>query len=318
MRNGLPATVNGQVPIQGGGTAPATQPMLPSISADMTFANSGGDGIALSITNNDPVQSIWVKRRAQVTQGVVTLEALMPNDPVVTTSVELDASPLLLGPGEAMTTTSDLVEVEDNQSVVFAAQYYQDLSQNGPFNNAHVMGPELGNVMTASIASPGGGCDLYSPVILAQPASVTRDAGRSVDLRVDADGNDLTLSYQWMKEGVDLTGGGQFSSVTTDELSIDSLDASTEGFYSVRVFNACGSTISNSALVFITGHNEPPPRPSACPADYNNSGTVTVQDIFDFLAAYFGGEAGGDFNAVGGVTVQDIFDFLAAYFTGCP
>jgi hypothetical protein len=43
-----------------------------------------------------------------------------------------------------------------------------------------------------------------------------------------------------------------------------------------------------------------------------------VQDIFDFLAAYFGGEAGGDFNAVGGVTVQDIFDFLAAYFTGCP
>jgi hypothetical protein len=27
----------------------------------------------------------------------------------------------------------------------------------------------------------------------------------------------------------------------------------------------------------------------ACPADFNNSGTVSVQDIFDFLAAYFAG-----------------------------
>ena len=26
-----------------------------------------------------------------------------------------------------------------------------------------------------------------------------------------------------------------------------------------------------------------------CPADYNHSGSVTVQDIFDFLTAYFRG-----------------------------
>jgi hypothetical protein len=31
-----------------------------------------------------------------------------------------------------------------------------------------------------------------------------------------------------------------------------------------------------------------PPQP-ACPADFNNSGAVSVQDIFDFLAAYFAG-----------------------------
>ena len=30
---------------------------------------------------------------------------------------------------------------------------------------------------------------------------------------------------------------------------------------------------------------------SACPGDFNNSGTVSVQDIFDFLAAYFGGSS---------------------------
>ena len=58
--------------------------------------------------------------------------------------------------------------------------------------------------------------------------------------------------------------------------------------------------------------------PSACVADFNNSGSATVQDIFDFLAAYFSNSPSADVNNSGAVTVQDIFDFLAAYFIGCP
>jgi hypothetical protein len=58
--------------------------------------------------------------------------------------------------------------------------------------------------------------------------------------------------------------------------------------------------------------------PPACPADFNGTGGLSVQDIFDFLAAYFNGDLAADFNGVGGLSVQDIFDFLAAYFAGCP
>jgi len=54
-----------------------------------------------------------------------------------------------------------------------------------------------------------------------------------------------------------------------------------------------------------------------CPPDVNGSGELSVQDIFDFLAAYFAGTAAADFNQSGAATVQDIFDFLAAYFAGC-
>ncbi len=54
-----------------------------------------------------------------------------------------------------------------------------------------------------------------------------------------------------------------------------------------------------------------------CRADFNNAGGLTVQDIFDFLAAYFAGLPAADFNGAGGLTVQDIFDYLAAYFAGC-
>ena len=51
--------------------------------------------------------------------------------------------------------------------------------------------------------------------------------------------------------------------------------------------------------------------------DFNNSGTVTVQDLFDYLAAWFAASPSADFNGSGTVTVQDLFDFLAAFFAGC-
>jgi hypothetical protein len=57
---------------------------------------------------------------------------------------------------------------------------------------------------------------------------------------------------------------------------------------------------------------------TCCKANYNGQGGVSVQDIFDFLAGYFAGNARADINSSGAVTVQDIFDFLAAYFVGCP
>lgn len=55
-----------------------------------------------------------------------------------------------------------------------------------------------------------------------------------------------------------------------------------------------------------------------CRADFNLNGTVTVQDLFDFLGAYFAQDTRADFNPSGAISVQDIFDYLAAYFLGCP
>ena len=54
-----------------------------------------------------------------------------------------------------------------------------------------------------------------------------------------------------------------------------------------------------------------------CRADINNSQSLTVQDIFDYLAVYFAQSPQADINDSGAVTVQDLFEFLAAYFAGC-
>ncbi|MFN7022335.1 MAG: GC-type dockerin domain-anchored protein, partial [Phycisphaerales bacterium] len=56
---------------------------------------------------------------------------------------------------------------------------------------------------------------------------------------------------------------------------------------------------------------------TCCPANFNGESGVTVQDIFDFLGAFFAEEASADFNGSGSVTVQDVFDCLTAYFSGC-
>ena len=56
---------------------------------------------------------------------------------------------------------------------------------------------------------------------------------------------------------------------------------------------------------------------ACCKANFNGVGGVTVQDIFDFLSAWFANNPSANFNGVGGVTVQDIFDFLSAWFAGC-
>jgi hypothetical protein len=56
-----------------------------------------------------------------------------------------------------------------------------------------------------------------------------------------------------------------------------------------------------------------------CLADYNRQNGVTVQDIFDFLAAWNDNNLEADFNVDGMVSVQDIFDFLSAWNGGpCP
>jgi lysophospholipase L1-like esterase len=56
----------------------------------------------------------------------------------------------------------------------------------------------------------------------------------------------------------------------------------------------------------------------ACPGDFDADGAISVNDIFEFLFAYFAGDVRADLTARDGVTVGDVFHFLDAYFSDCP
>lgn len=63
------------------------------------------------------------------------------------------------------------------------------------------------------------------------------------------------------------------------------------------------------ALISLPGCNP-------CRADYDNSGVLTVHDIYIFLTNWFRGEA--DYDNSGTTEVLDIFAFLSDWYAGCP
>lgn len=143
-----------------------------------------------------------------------------------------------------------------------------------------------------------GDCDL--PVIVLQPVGETVCNGASVSIFVEADVNGA-VSYQWRKDEIDIPG------VEDDNtLNLVGVTAADSGVYDCVITNECGSVTTEAVELRV------------CVADFNCSGSLSVQDVFDFLGAYFAGDSRADFNTSGTVTVQDIFDFLNAYFAGCP
>lgn len=55
-----------------------------------------------------------------------------------------------------------------------------------------------------------------------------------------------------------------------------------------------------------------------CHADFNKQAGVTIQDVFDFLTAWFAGDSFANIsnNGVGTPTVQSVFDYLTVWFAG--
>ena len=155
------------------------------------------------------------------------------------------------------------------------------------------------------------------PLIQTQPVGgiVCRNGTRQLSIAV-APGNYGPVTYQWWRytvagpifapvgNGLYVTGSIAAGAQTT-ALTISNFQSGDTGQYYCAITGTCATTFST--VVNMTH----------CPADFNCSGATTIQDIFDFLAAWFAGNPSANFNGVGGITIQDIFDFLAAWFAGC-
>jgi hypothetical protein len=88
------------------------------------------------------------------------------------------------------------------------------------------------------------------PEILAQPESQSVILGSNVTFSVTARGT-VPLTYQWRKDGIDLTNGGSISGADSALLTIATAAYSDAGNYSVRIANVAGSTASADASLAV-------------------------------------------------------------------
>jgi hypothetical protein len=172
------------------------------------------------------------------------------------------------------------------------------------------------------------GCDPFATVVTGATNNVAPTVGLTYNLgekRVSGVVSAFTVTlvagtYQYFispvgsaNGGPDCSGGNRYWFKITS--------ASTECSGACCTGTSCSSSTQAACTGTYQGDGSacgPMGNPTTCcPANFNGAGGVTVQDIFDFLAAYFSGDLRADFNQAGGVSVQDIFDYLAAYFAGC-
>jgi hypothetical protein len=115
-------------------------------------------------------------------------------------------------------------------------------------------------------------------------------------------------ALRWQRNGSPLSDNLRIAGSATASLSISGITGADAGSYTCLATDACGGTTTSPAAALTVG---------CCAADFNNSGGLTIQDIFDFLNAWFAGDPRADFDHTNGLQVQDIFAFLNAWFAGC-
>ncbi|HKX28623.1 MAG TPA: immunoglobulin domain-containing protein, partial [Blastocatellia bacterium] len=98
--------------------------------------------------------------------------------------------------------------------------------------------------LTAPVENPDGPPPPSPPTITTQPASRSATVGDSVIFSVVADGT-APLSYQWKKDGSDISGA------TGANLTLTSVQLADAGSYSVEIGNEAGIATSDPAILTI-------------------------------------------------------------------
>jgi hypothetical protein len=95
-----------------------------------------------------------------------------------------------------------------------------------------------------------GSIAVRPPAIVKQPISSALYAGRTAHFDAVAIGSS-PLSYQWKKNGVNVSNGGNISGALTDSLSIGNVSAADAAAYTLSVTNSANSVTSAPAILIV-------------------------------------------------------------------
>src|SRR5262249_38347764 len=131
---------------------------------------------------------------------------------------------------------------------------------------------------TPNAPNSGGTNDPTAPVIATQPVSQTVAAGQSATFVVAANGS-TPLSYQWQKNGMNISGATSSSYTTPAATTSDNAAK-----FTVVVSNSAGTATSNIATLTVTAAQQGAPQIITQPA----SQTVTAGEEATFTVSATG------------------------------
>lgn len=159
-----------------------------------------------------------------------------------------------------------------------AAHTIPAVSSANAGNYSVAVGNAAGSVtsQSATLAVVPATGSLVAPTISVQPAAVVTVPRATATLAVSASGSG-PLSYQWFQDGSPITPGDG------PTLSFDSIDAISNGSYTVTVSNAAGSVTSAPAQLLVIGAPQITAQPQAASVIDGATATFTVQASGELL-----------------------------------
>lgn len=286
--------------------APPPPMPLPKIEVEILYPPTGPVLRETVVNVDDYGRSVWVIRRETTVDREVFLEELMPNDPLIQGTNQLDAEAEQLMPGMPLIHEDDPPgQGGDTKSFVLVYEVYgnKQVWQGGEW--VDVQGDLITTVLTASIAVGSNCPDQFLPVFVTQPSDVSAelDGAAYFEAVVDGPAEYGEIFYQWRHEGIDMPGEDN------PFLHIDPVLPEHAGTYQLVCRNDCGLVISDVARLTITT-----PPCEAC--DANCDGSINGFDVEEFVAVLSGDGSGcspcqGDVNGDGSVNGFDIDPFVA-------
>jgi methionine-rich copper-binding protein CopC len=141
------------------------------------------------------------------------------------------------------------VATENENTTILNAELYIN-SGTLLFNKiSHQVDP-TSNSVTLSFNNEVSTSQISIPIIITQPSESSElelSLNRTLNLGVGVNG--IGLTYQWLKDGVEIQDDTNISGTNTAFLSIKNIQTDHAGIYTVRITNLAGSVMSQAALI---------------------------------------------------------------------
>ncbi len=274
------------------------------------------------IENESPEQVMWIRRSIHRIPGVVTLDQLMSDNPIITGATVLETELFRLDPGDVLESVENLDTEDYLFSQIIVVENYADIPT---FNAAtgdwdHAAGALTSRNMSATIIQQTP-CSVR-PVLTLEPVSVAAPLDGTAEFDALATGQSEfgQLNYQWFHDGVAMTGED------SEHLRVDPVTPADVGYYVCIVTNDCGQVTTHGVQLTIAINCS---QADIAGGNPGGDGTVDGNDFIAFINSFSIGdpeidpaadvEGGGPNNDRPDGTIDggDFIAFINAFAAGC-